>query len=390
MAYHKLTEIFFEIAGMFPKKNLFFFESFHGRQYSDNPRAIYEYLKDNHPDIQCVWAVKRGFEQPFLEAKVPFVYRMGLRWLFTMPRAKYWVFNTRMPKWMKKTPGTIYLQTWHGTPLKRLGLDIKEVNMPGADTERYRHDFLQEASRWDFLISPNQYSSHIFRSAFGYSGEILQVGYPRNEWLMVDDRKTRIDFWERLGYESPGSDEVVFLYTPTWRDDDFLKKGSYNYADAFPFEKIIKKIPNCRIIVRTHYLISKHFDFSKYGSKVIDGSNFPDIRELFLNAHCLITDYSSTMFDFAYTERPMIFYMYDLNKYAEEIRGLYFDPRELPGPLAFNEEELIESMLSINRSRNNGKDNFGDEGYQRFYRKFCPLYEKKPSEIIVDDILLKK
>lgn len=377
LGYHHLVTIVFTVLGTLPKKELFFFESFHGKQYSDNPRAFYEYIRENHPEIQCVWAVKKGFEQPLIEAGVPYVRRMGIRWLFTMPRAKYWIFNTRMPLWMKKTKGTIYVQTWHGTPLKKLGLDIDRVNMPDTDTARYKNNFIEESRRWDYLISPNRYSTDTFRTAFDYSDNILEIGYPRNELLI--ERKDDFNYCNHIkGKLGIQHSMKVVLYAPTWRDNQFFSKGSYKFENQFPFDEVLKDNPNCVIVLRTHYLIANSIDISRFHGRVINASSYSDIRELYLISDCLVTDYSSVMFDYAFTKRPMLFYMYDLEEYSDVIRGFYFDPEtELPGPIATNKHQLLQEFTSIFDL----SDDFYDERYQDFYNKFCRIKSNgTPSE----------
>lgn len=388
--FHLSVAASFGLLGVLPKKKLFVFESFHGRQYSDSPKAFYRYLREKHPEAKCIWAVKKGFEQPFIEAGVPYVTRLGVRWLFTMPRAKYWIFNTRMPWWMKKGKGTIFVQNWHGTPLKRLGLDIQEVNIADTKTEQYRKEIIDESKRWDFLVSPNHFSSEIFRSAFGYDGEVLEIGYPRNDLLkepVTDGTKQQI--FNYLGLAC--SDEIqIGLYAPTWRDDLFYRKGHYKFDNVFPFEDVLKANPKLVILVRTHYLISDSMDFSKYQNRVINCSDYPDIADLYQVADFLITDYSSVMFDFAYTKRPMIFFMYDYDKYKEKLRGFYFDPiGVLPGSIAYNGQDLLDVVsaeLARLKKNESDKDDFISEKYEKFYNEFCINLNKPASQLLYEKI----
>ncbi|WP_256869151.1 CDP-glycerol glycerophosphotransferase family protein, partial [Enterococcus thailandicus] len=213
------------------------------------------------------------------------------------------------------------IQTWHGTPLKRLGLDIKNVTMPGTDTNKYRENFKNEAARWDYLISPNAYSTEIFRSAFAYEGEILEIGYPRNDILLLPDNSEKIkQIRKKL---TIAENQKVILYAPTWRDNQFIKKGAYKFDNQFPFTEILEQESDTIILTRLHYLVAEQFDPKQYGNRVIDVSSYEDISHLYLIADLLITDYSSVMFDFALTKKPMIFYMYDLDSYGQEIRGFY-------------------------------------------------------------------
>ncbi|WP_086350993.1 CDP-glycerol glycerophosphotransferase family protein [Candidatus Enterococcus clewellii] len=377
--YHSIVKCLFFILGYFPKKKLLFFESFHGKQYSDNPRAIYEYVRNNHPDYQCIWAVKKGYEAYFDSYKVPYVRRLGVRWLLTMPRATYWIFNTRMPSWMKKSQHTVYVQTWHGTPLKKLGLDIEAIKMPGINTVEYQQDIIQEASRWDILISPNAYSTECFRSAFAYEGKILETGYPRNDVLVRTENKEAYirSIKKKLGIEEK---KKVILYAPTWRDDHYFSQGAYRYENHFPFQEMLHADKDLVIVTRLHYLIAEKLDISSYGSAVIDGSAYEDIRDLYMIADILITDYSSVMFDFALTDKPMLFYMYDYKNYEEAIRGFYFDPHTiLPGPIVMEEEVLVSEVLAIL----NGTALENDIRYSQFKRQFVHLSETSSAEEVI-------
>ncbi|KAB2217459.1 CDP-glycerol glycerophosphotransferase family protein, partial [Staphylococcus epidermidis] len=144
----------FKLLSKLPNKNLIYFESFHGKQYSDNPKALYECLTE-HSDAQLIWGVKKGYEHIFQQHNVPYVTKFSMKWFLAMPRAKAWMINTRTPDWLYKSPRTTYLQTWHGTPLKKIGLDISNVKMLGTNTQNYQDGFKKESQRWDYLVSPN-------------------------------------------------------------------------------------------------------------------------------------------------------------------------------------------------------------------------------------------
>lgn len=162
-----IFKIVFIVLGLLPKKRkLVIFESFHAKQFSDSPRAIYEYMKEKHTDFELVWSVDKQATKLFEKLGVPYIRRFSLQWFLTFPRAKYWVNNVRLPGWMPKPRNTVYVQTWHGTPLKKLGLDIGEVHMPGTDTSNYQANFIKESEKWDYLVSPNPYSTEIFKRAF--------------------------------------------------------------------------------------------------------------------------------------------------------------------------------------------------------------------------------
>ena len=176
---------FWGLGILLPKnKKLVIFESFLGKQYSDNPRAIYEYMVRHKPDYQMYWSIERKSIKSFEYLDIKTVPRFSVKWLLLMTRAKYWVSNSRLPLWIPKPEKTIYVQTWHGSPLKRLAADMDEVHMPGTNTIKYKKNFLKESSKWDYLISPNRYSSEIFERAFRFDKRMIESGYPRNDFLI--------------------------------------------------------------------------------------------------------------------------------------------------------------------------------------------------------------
>ncbi|WP_250636825.1 CDP-glycerol glycerophosphotransferase family protein [Pediococcus damnosus] len=198
------------------------FESFGGRQVSDSPLAIYRVFKEFYPSYNLVWAIYPELKAFCREHGIRYVVRNSAKWVNLMCRAQCWVSNARYPSWVKKSKFTFYLQTWHGTPLKKLGLDIKQVTMPGTDTASYHRNFTREANRWDALISPNDYSTNIFRSAFGYKNQVLKLGYPRNDELLQATPEQITQLKQSMGI--PANKKVV-LYAPTYRNNSYISTG---------------------------------------------------------------------------------------------------------------------------------------------------------------------
>ncbi|MFT8317897.1 MAG: CDP-glycerol glycerophosphotransferase family protein [Sporolactobacillus sp.] len=376
--YHRA----FRIMAHFPvKKNLVMFESFFGRQYSCNPRGIYEYMRENCPDYQLIWSANPKYTDIFEAHQVPYVKRFSLKWLFLMTRANYWVINVRLPLWMAKPKHTTYLETWHGTPLKRLALDMDEVHMPGTNTEKYKQNFLTETSRWDYLISPNAYSSEIFARAFGFNNEMVESGYPRNDFLYQFNNKEAIDkIKEQYGLPL---DKKIILYAPTWRDNQFYGKGRYKFELDLDLQEMQQELGEDYIVLmRMHYLIADHLDLSEYEGFAYDYSRHEDIRELYLISDILMTDYSSVFFDYANLKRPMIFFTYDIEDYRDNLRGFYFDFEKMaPGPLVMTTTGVIQAVRSIEASGFAVSENF-----EPFYHKFCSLEDGHSSEKVVKQV----
>lgn len=376
---------FFLIGRLPAKSNLIVFESFFGRQYSCNPRAIYEYMHDHCPEYRLVWSASKDHIDLFRRHELPYVRRFSIRWLFCMTRANFWVTNVRLPAWMVKPKHTVYLQTWHGTPLKRLALDMDEVHMPGTNSEKYKMNFLKESSRWDFLIAPNLYSSKIFKRAFGFNGQMIESGYPRNDILYRDHRQQLIRaLKEKCGLPA---DKKILLYAPTWRDNQFYAKGRYKFSLALDLDRMREKLQTDYVLMmRTHYLIADQLDFSAYEGFVRDFSNYEDIRDLYLMADLLITDYSSVFFDYANLRRPIVFFTYDIEDYRDHLRGFYFDfEKEAPGPIVRTTDEVIREVR-----KSETEDFTATPQYANFLKRFCALEDGHAAERVVHQAFGKR
>ncbi|GGE56073.1 hypothetical protein GCM10011391_38850 [Pullulanibacillus camelliae] len=379
---HAYSIIFKWCGNVLPvNKKMVMFESYLGKQYSCNPRAIYEYMLEHHPEYTLKWSVDRSYQHFFKEKNIPHVRRFTIQWLLLMTRSKYWVTNSRLPLWMTKPKHTIYVQTWHGTPLKRLASDMDEVYMPGTTTDAYKKNFHKEASKWDYLISPNAYSSTIFKRAFNFHKILIESGYPRNDYLYEENHPSNIlQIKKACGLPT---DKKIILYAPTWRDDQFYTVGRYKFNLELNLRQMQEQLGDRYIILlRMHYLIAENLDLSAYEGFAFDFSNYEDIRDLYLIADLLITDYSSVFFDYGNLKRPMIFYVYDIETYRDKLRGFYFDfEKEAPGPLVKTTEEVIKKINELDPALFKASKQFQD-----FYERFCYLEDGQATGRVVERI----
>lgn len=358
------------------------FESFGGRQVSDSPYAIYQLFTRLYPGFRFVWSIDRSQKQFCKQNGIPFVVRRTAKWVRTLEKATFWISNARFPAWVKKPGYVTYIQTWHGTPLKKLGLDIENVSMPGTTTTKYHANFVREANRWDALVSPNDYSTQIFRSAFGFNNQILKVGYPRNDELINSSAEDIVELKKSMGIPL---DKKVVLYAPTYRDNQFAEKGKYTFELPFSLDDFKQKFGDDAVLVlRMHYLISNALDISGYEDFVYDLSNHPSISDLYLISDMLITDYSSVFFDYAYLKRPILFYPYDYHIYKDELRGFYLDyERDLPGDIAHNEHELLDMIADKLQT----PDMSRNPKFMDFYRRFCAIDDGLSSLKVVNYVV---
>ncbi|MFG3099340.1 CDP-glycerol glycerophosphotransferase family protein [Streptomyces sp. NPDC048182] len=359
-----------------PLRDTVLYASFSGRQYSDSPRAVYEELVRQKAPLEHVWVVEDRRAQ--VPAGVRSVRRWSREWYEALGRSRYIVTNTHLPHWVRRREGQVVVQTWHGTPLKRIGHDIDSVQF--AD-RKYLAKVAEETPNWSFLVSPNRFSTPIMRRAFQYDGEILESGYPRNDVLLSDKtedlaRAVR----ERLGL--PEGKKVV-LYAPTWRDDQFYRAGNYKFDLRIDLRAAAERLGEDHVLlVRKHSNIVDAVPGAGDGF-VFDVSGYPDVADLFLITDVLVTDYSSLMFDFANTGRPMLFFTYDLEYYRDRLRGFYFDfEKEAPGPLLETSDALVDALAGIERTSASYT-----EAYRRFQELFCDLDDGRAAQRVIARML---
>ncbi|WP_353989821.1 bifunctional glycosyltransferase family 2 protein/CDP-glycerol:glycerophosphate glycerophosphotransferase [Pediococcus argentinicus] len=375
------------LSNTLPKTNIVIFESFFGTQFSDSPRAIYEYMKENNPEYKLYWNVNRKNIDYFKQNKIPYVIRFGYKGIIKQARAKYWVTNVRRPFRWQKAHDAKLIQTWHGTPLKSIGTDVENVTMPGVTQRSYHKQVIRDSSRWDYLITPNEYSFNIMGRAFRRPiTSLIRSGYPRNDVLINRDNSRISKIKRTLDIDE---DNKLVLYAPTWRDNEFVRVDKYNAKLHLDLDYLLKETPeNVTILIRTHYLISNQLDLSEYGGRVKNVSDYPDMADLLLVSDVLITDYSSVMFDFANLHRPILLFAYDLKDYGGEIRGFYVNYEDnIPGPLVETNEDLVPVL---NDMINNPQRYTDSQQYQRFLQQFSMWENGDSSKQVVNYFLNDK
>lgn len=360
-------------------KKIIIFQSSNGRNYTGNPRYIYEEMVRQGLDqkYQCIWFFfNTSIEVPGKCKKIRNNY---FTYFWYLMRAGIWIFDSRQPLYFIKKKKVDYIQTWHGTPLKKLALDMDKMDMGGnTDIKDYHEKFKKACDAWDYLVSQNSFSTEIFKSCFAFKDRpILQIGYPRNDILIRDNHKREINSYKKmLGLPL---DKKIILYAPTWRDNEYLEEGKYKFATKLDFDLAREKLSDEYIfIVKYHYLVSEKIDWSPYEGFVYTFDETKDIAWLYLVSDILITDYSSVMFDYSLLKRPIFFFAYDLEEYKENLRGFYFDfIGEVPGPISKNTEQLMEAIKNYDASK-------WMEKYKVFNKKFNHMDNGHASEKIIE------
>ncbi|HYI50142.1 MAG TPA: CDP-glycerol glycerophosphotransferase family protein [Microbacterium sp.] len=341
-------------------ENAVFFESFYGRNASCNPLAIDRELAGRAPHVTRYWSVV-DLSVQIPEGAVP-VVDGSPEWWRARGSARLLVVNDWLRRTFSRRPGQVVVQTWHGTPLKRLAL-----HRPGFDPRRMAA-VIKESRRWNILLAQNPYAARILGKAYAFLSRPIWVeGYPRNDILVDGDgRATRV----ALGIRP---DERVLLYAPTWRDD---RAEMVDFVDPVTLAAATDSV----VLVRGHsrtLLPGRDAE----GPRVVDVTGFPDTSRLLLAADALVTDYSSVMFDFSVTGKPMYFLVPDIEHYRGELRGFYFDlVAHAPGPVVRTEDELVGAL------RDGDPSDFAAK-YALWREKFNARDDGHAAERVVDRIL---
>ena len=366
-----------------------FFESFGGASASCSPKAIYNYLIENkdYKDYKFIWAFKNPKKDHLIKRNknLTIVKSKSKDYYKYLSKSKYWIVNSLLDLSVIKKKNQIYVQCWHGTPLKKLRCDITVTGSVLNTKEEVIKRNNLDVAKIDYFISPSKYSTEKFTSAFNLKklnkeSIIIEKGYPRNDKLINYTQNDINDIKEKLNIKT---NKKIILYAPTFRDDEHKSGLGYTYKLNIDFDKLKKELGKDYVILfRAHYFIANSFDFNKYKDFVYNVSDYDDINDLYIISDLLITDYSSVFFDYAILKRPILFYMYDYKNYKTKLRDFYLDLKELPGPIIEKQEDLVKDIKQIDKVFNKYK-----EYYQTFNKKFNPYEDGKSSIRVAKEII---
>ncbi len=377
----------FNTIGIKIDENTVIFGCFNGRSYCDSPKAIYKYMltDEKFKDFKYIWIFKEPEKHKYLEKNknTSVIIAEGKKYAKAMAKAKYWIFNYKIPDYIYPKKEQVFVQCWHGTPLKRLGCDLQHFDNALNTLEGMKKRYKEETKKFSYFLSPSKFASEKFISIWNMKESnkencIIEMGYPRNDFLYNYTQEDTKRIKEKLGITN--LDKKLILYAPTYRDNQHTSGVGYTYKTEVDFDKLKEELSEKYIILfRSHWLVANLFDFDKYKGFVYNVSDYDDIDELYIIADLLITDYSSVFFDYANLKRPIYFYMYDLEEYRDDIRGFYLDLKDLPGPILKTEDELINNIK-------NTTIDFYDDKYKTFNQKFNYLDDGKASKRVVEKI----
>ena len=343
-------------------RNIVTFESYWGKGYSCNPKAISDYIKDDSK-YKRVWFFSKLPQE--IDNSIISVEKFSLKYFYYLAVSGYIISNANHPNFFIKRKSMTFVQTKHGTPLKMMGLD--ELTTKSSD-HSLATALKKRCSNWNYVISSNNFSTNQWKKSFPFDYQVLEIGYPRNDKLftftsgMVDSVKAE------LGINGNDTRKVV-LIMPTFRE--YHDKPEY-YID---FKLLSEKLSSEYIfLVRAHYFNDDQSNVPNLPG-ILDVTLYPHVENLYIISDVLITDYSSSMFDYACLKRDIILYLPDYEEYKVK-RGVNFDiVEDAPGLIVYNCEDLVNALdtHSYELSEHKVKGCL-------FNQKFCKLDDGQASQ----------
>lgn len=325
---------FFRTIGLFcPISDRMILFSGHSRNYNDSPKAIYEKMLTDprFNDFIFIWALENPTES-FIPGKCLKVKADSWKYFLYALRSKYWITCVNIERGLKfKKNSQIYLNTWHGIPIKNIGNDA---------VGRKDYDF----SHIDFFCVSSDFEIDVYKKAFNIKeSQVLRSGLPRNESLYNIDQKEIIKLKKSMKIPL---DKKIILYAPTWRDSE---NGGFSYdikppIDIKYWEKMLKD--KYVVLLRTHPYTTNLIGI-EFNDFVYDFINYPDVNDLMKVSDVLISDYSAIILDYSILERPIISFAYDYEDYKVK-RGLTIDlEKYMKNNILKNEKEVIDKLLNM-------------------------------------------
>jgi CDP-glycerol glycerophosphotransferase len=369
-------------------KNIILYESYFGRSMIDNPYAIFKAFmqRDDFDQYIHVWVLENLDDNQVLIDKfkdynnVKFIQRMTANYVKYLAVSKYIITNVSLPQFFVKRENQIYVNTWHGIPIKKLGYDMPDAALEITNVAR---NFLMA----DYILSANEFLTEIYYDKYKlkglYDGSIIEEGYPRNDLLLNTDRNFMQKKFAEYGINiEPG--KKIIMYAPTWKGQEYSNPDT-DVDLLLGFKERLEKnidLNQYQVLVKPHQVVYKHLK----DREELQGLLIPadlDTNEILSTVDILISDYSSIFFDFLVTKRPILFYIPDLEEYTE-YRGVYFGPDKLPGPAT---KELSDIVTWINDIEN-VTDKYQDK-LKKAAQWACPLDDGLVSQRILNIVIDK-
>lgn len=325
------------ISSVFPiKNNKIVVCNYYGRGFSDNAKYIAMEAIDRQLNYDIVWLVKNIKDNNEFPDEIRLVKYKSFKAIYELSTARAWIDNSRKNYYTRKRKNQLYIQTWHG------GIALKKIEKDAEDSllNSYVKFAKKDSKNADLFISNSKFNTNMYKRAFWYDGEILECGVPRNDLLFnnVDETKHKVKLFFNLD-----SNKKIVMYAPTFRKDNNLEVYKFDYEKCI--EEFNKKFSKEYVmLIRLHpnvFTKSTQLDFNS--NNVFNASFYPDMQELLVATDILITDYSSSMFDFMLTRKPCFIYASDIKDYSDD-RGFYFELDKLPFVISTSTDEMIKNI----------------------------------------------
>ena len=320
------------------------FESFHGKDISDSSLAILrEFLKTKESkDFTIYFATNDKKRDQGVVAKLELPVKLvdisTFEYVKVLAVSKYLINNSSFPAYFIRRPEQVYLQTWHGTPLKTLG---KNMRFGIESMYNVQHNFLHA----NYIMFPNEFTKEVIMRDYNlenlYTGKVIMNGYPRNSIFMDPEKAEQVK--EQLG----NGKYTTMAYMPTWRGKSNHDVSTKEYNRQV--NELLKHLDanlkeHQKLYVNFHPIVQKDIKLGNY-KHIFPFPQGIDKYEFLNSIDVLITDYSSVFFDYSITRKPIILYMYDYDEYMHD-RGMYFDIKELPFRKIYEQETLIHCLVN--------------------------------------------
>lgn len=317
--------------------------SYDFKQYSCNPRYLTEYLMENNPEFTIYWVFRKNVPTSGIDSRIRCIKFHSWEYYKVANTAEFLITNCRTDAYRyywKKRKNQKYIMTWHG------GVALKKIEKDAEDQLGYSYlmKAMLDSRMCDLMISGCKAQTKLLQERFWYDGEILESGMPRNDIFFATEKHSEIRKRVCQAYGIPPQCRIV-LYAPTFRHDRSLEPYMIDWSEATPALRKMYGGEDVRILLRLHPNML-HTDTTPLlnDPSVIDATRYHDMQELLCASDILITDYSSSMFDFSMLKKPCMLYATDIEKYN---RGYYYSFDQMPYPVAKNQKELIDTIESF-------------------------------------------
>ena len=328
---------------LFPlRKNQVLFISYGGKQFSDNPKALYLKYLEHQDGKRLVWAADSPKTEEAMRILGLETVRVGtFRYLRTFCQSGTVITNCHVFTYLPVRRNQVIINTWHGMgPMKKVGFDDP------ASTAYDRAFFRIQNRKYAAFLSGCTFTTDVmYRRSFDYHGTVLEWGLPRNAMLFQDPKEVRMKVMQAL-HIPPDADPYLLLYAPTYRghspDAPFLPEEQR--LDPGTLSKALEKANGrpCVCLFRGHHMMLK----TKTAAGCVDAGAYPDIQDLLCAADALITDFSSCMTDMAVARKPIVLYVPDAETYLRE-RGMYWPLERLPFPLCRTQDQVVSAFADM-------------------------------------------